>query len=41
MPPGVDPLAGAAQAHDCMIVTDTERDFVGLPFINPLRNGSV
>lgn len=30
-------IAATAQANDCVIVTDNERDFAGLAFINPLR----
>ena len=30
-------VAAVAEANDCMIVTDNERDFRGLQVINPLR----
>lgn len=30
-------VAAVAEANDCMIVTDNERDFRGLRIINPLR----
>jgi predicted nucleic acid-binding protein len=30
-------LAAIAEANDCILVTDNEKDFVGLKFINPLR----
>ncbi len=30
-------LAAVAEANDCMIVTDNERDFTGLQIVNPLR----
>ena len=30
-------IAAIAQANDCMLVTDNERDFAGLAFVNPLR----
>jgi predicted nucleic acid-binding protein len=30
-------LAAIAAAHGCVIVTDNERDFFGLNFINPMR----
>lgn len=30
-------IAAVAEANDCIIVTDNERDFYGLNFINPLR----
>ncbi len=33
-------VAAVADANDCMIVTDNERDFAGLAFINPLRIGN-
>ena len=32
-------LAATAQANQCVVVTDNERDFVGIPIINPLRAG--
>jgi predicted nucleic acid-binding protein len=31
-------LAAVAEANDCIVVTDNERDFAGLKFINPLRS---
>lgn len=31
-------VAAVAEVHDCMIVTDNEKDFAGLDFINPLRS---
>jgi toxin FitB len=30
-------IAAVAQSNDCLVVTDNERDFAGLPFINPMR----
>lgn len=30
-------VAAVAGANDCVVVTDNERDFAGLNFINPLR----
>lgn len=30
-------IAAVAGANDCVVVTDNEKDFVGLEFINPLR----
>ena len=30
-------IAAVAEANDCVIVTDNERDFAGLDIINPLR----
>lgn len=29
--------AATAQANGCLMVTDNERDFAGLPIVNPLR----
>ena len=31
-------LAAVAEANDCMMVTDNERDFRGLRFFNPMRH---
>jgi toxin FitB len=33
-------IAAVAEANGCLIVTDNERDFAGLRFINPLRGAS-
>ena len=30
-------FAAVAEANDCIIATDNERDFAGLAFVNPLR----
>ena len=30
-------IAAVAEANDCVLVTDNERDFVGLKIVNPLR----
>lgn len=30
-------IAATAQAHQCIIVTDNERDFYGLDVVNPVR----
>ena len=30
-------IASIAEANDCVIVTDNEKDFVGLKYVNPLR----
>lgn len=30
-------IAAVAQAHDCTVVTNNEKDFVGVTVINPLR----
>ena len=30
-------IAATAEANDCVIVTDNERDFAGVEFVNPLR----
>ena len=32
-------VAAVAGAHDCVVVTDNERDFAGLRFLNPTRSG--
>lgn len=31
-------VAAVAQANDCVVVTDNEKDFAGLAIINPLRS---
>ena len=31
-------IAAVAQANDCVVVTDNERDFEDINFINPLRD---
>ena len=31
-------IASIAGANDCIVVTTNERDFMGLPILNPLRN---
>jgi predicted nucleic acid-binding protein len=33
-------LAAVAEANDCIVVTDNEKDFAGLPFVNPMRSES-
>jgi predicted nucleic acid-binding protein len=33
-------LAAIAEANDCMLVTDNEKDFAGLKYINPMRPAS-
>ena len=30
-------IAAVAESNDCIVVTETEKDFSGLKFINPLR----
>src|ERR1700694_1745854 len=30
-------VAAVAEANDCVVVTDNEKDFIGLRFANPLR----
>ena len=30
-------IAAVAEANDCVVVTDNERDFAGTPFVNPVR----
>lgn len=32
-------VASVAEANDCIVVTDNERDFAGVKFINPMRGG--
>jgi len=31
-------IAAVAEANDCIVVTDNERDFAAVQFINPLRS---
>jgi predicted nucleic acid-binding protein len=33
-------VAAIAEANDCIVVTDNEKDFAGLSTINPLRTGT-
>ena len=33
-------IAAVAVVHDCMIVTDNERDFAGLEVVNPMREAT-
>ena len=30
-------IAAVATAMDCVVVTDNEKDFAGIPFVNPMR----
>ena len=30
-------IAATARANDCVVVTDNEKDFIGVEFINPVR----
>jgi predicted nucleic acid-binding protein len=30
-------IAAIAEANDCIVVTDNEKDFAGLPIVNPMR----
>jgi len=30
-------IAAIAEANECVVVTDNEKDFVGLKIVNPLR----
>jgi len=32
-------IAAVAEANDCIVVTDNERDFAAVPFINPMKVG--
>ena len=34
-------VAAIAEANACVVVTDNQKDFAGIPFINPLRGGAV
>jgi predicted nucleic acid-binding protein len=31
-------VAAVAEVHGCLVVTDNERDFAGLPYLNPMRD---
>lgn len=33
-------VAAIADANDCMVVTDNEKDFAGMQFVNPMRGAS-
>jgi predicted nucleic acid-binding protein len=33
-------VAAVAEANDCIVVTDNEKDFVGVEVVNPLRGGT-
>jgi len=33
-------IAAIAEANGCVVVTDNEKDFVGLKFVNPLRGSN-
>jgi toxin FitB len=33
-------IAAVAEANGCVVVTDNEKDFAGLKFVNPLRDGT-
>lgn len=33
-------IAAVAGSNDCVVVTDNERDFVGLQIVNPMRQGA-
>ena len=33
-------IAAVAQANDCIVVTDNERDFSGVEVLNPVRRGT-
>ena len=32
-------IAAVAEANDCLVVTDNERDFAAIDIVNPLRSG--
>lgn len=33
-------IAAVSEARDCVVVTDNERDFAGVKFVNPVRAGT-
>jgi toxin FitB len=33
-------IAAVAEANECVLVTDNEKDFAGLKIVNPLRTGT-
>ena len=33
-------IAATAEANECIVVTDNERDFIGVETFNPLRNAA-
>ncbi len=33
-------IAAVAEVNDCLVVTDNEKDFVGIRIVNPLREGA-
>jgi predicted nucleic acid-binding protein len=33
-------IAAIAEANDCIMVTDNEKDFAGLSILNPLRTAT-
>jgi predicted nucleic acid-binding protein len=33
-------VAAVAEANDCVLVTDNDKDFIGLKTVNPLRAGN-
>ena len=33
-------IAAIAEANDCVVVTDNERDFAGIEIVNPLRKAN-
>jgi predicted nucleic acid-binding protein len=34
-------IAAVAGSNDCVVVTDNERDFVGLQIVNPMHEGAL
>jgi predicted nucleic acid-binding protein len=36
----LDMIIAVAEANGCVVVTDNEKDFAGLKFVNPLRDGA-
>jgi len=33
-------VAAVAEANECIAVTDNDKDFAGLPILNPLRSAT-
>jgi hypothetical protein len=33
-------IAAIAEANDCVVVTDNEKDFSGISLLNPMRGGN-
>ena len=33
-------IAAIAEVNDCVVVTDNDKDFVGIDIVNPMRNSA-